>query len=155
MILFYQQVIKCKAAVAWKAKSPLSIEEVEVLPPGKGEVRVKVYDQLVYPLATIYIQNLFVALCHTDAYTLDGLDPEGVFPVILVSIFFRREAFLHFSFKGHEASGVVESVGEGVTSVKPGTNQQLFLLFHFEFFFVQVIMLFLSIFLNVTSANIV
>lgn len=83
------QVIKCKAAVAWKAKSPLKIEEVEVSPPGKGEVRIK---------------NLFTALCHTDAYTLDGLDPEGVFPVIL----------------GHEAAGVVESIGEGVTSVKPG-----------------------------------
>ncbi|CAF1211054.1 unnamed protein product [Adineta ricciae] len=83
------QIIKCKAAIAWKAKSPLKIEEVEVLPPGKGEVRIK---------------NLFAALCHTDAYTLDGLDPEGVFPVIL----------------GHEASGIVESIGEGVTSVKPG-----------------------------------
>jgi len=35
-------VIKCKAAVAWKAKSPLKIEEVEVSPPGKGEVRIKV-----------------------------------------------------------------------------------------------------------------
>ncbi|CAF1084378.1 unnamed protein product [Adineta steineri] len=83
------QVIKCKAAVAWKAKSPLKFEEVEVSPPGKGEVRIK---------------NLFTALCHTDAYTLDGLDPEGVFPVIL----------------GHEAAGVVESIGEGVTSVKAG-----------------------------------
>lgn len=44
------------------------------------------------------------ALCHTDSYTLDGLDPEGLFPCIL----------------GHEAAGIVESVGEGVTSVKPG-----------------------------------
>lgn len=44
------------------------------------------------------------ALCHTDQYTLEGLDPEGKFPCVL----------------GHEASGVVESVGEGVTSVKPG-----------------------------------
>lgn len=46
------------------------------------------------------------ALCHTDAYTLDGLDPEGLFPCIL----------------GHEAAGIVESVGEGVTSVSPGDH---------------------------------
>jgi S-(hydroxymethyl)glutathione dehydrogenase/alcohol dehydrogenase len=45
-------------------------------------------------------------VCHTDAYTLDGLDPEGVFPVIL----------------GHEGAGVVESVGEGVISVQPGDH---------------------------------
>jgi len=44
------------------------------------------------------------ALCHTDIYTLDGCDPEGKFPSIL----------------GHEATGIVESIGEGVTSVKPG-----------------------------------
>lgn len=43
-------------------------------------------------------------MCHTDAYTLDGHDPEGIFPVIL----------------GHEGGGIVESVGEGVTSVKEG-----------------------------------
>jgi S-(hydroxymethyl)glutathione dehydrogenase/alcohol dehydrogenase len=49
---------------------------------------------------------LFTALCHTDAYTLDGLDPEGLFPCIL----------------GHEAAGVVESVGEGVTSVAVGDH---------------------------------
>ena len=45
-------------------------------------------------------------MCHTDAYTLDGLDPEGIFPVIL----------------GHEGGGVVESVGEGVTSLVPGDH---------------------------------
>lgn len=44
-------------------------------------------------------------VCHTDAYTLDGFDSEGKFPVIL----------------GHEGGGIVESVGEGVTSVAPGT----------------------------------
>jgi S-(hydroxymethyl)glutathione dehydrogenase/alcohol dehydrogenase len=49
------------------------------------------------------------ALCHTDQYTLDGLDPEGKFPCIL----------------GHEAAGIVESVGEGVTSVKPGARLNL------------------------------
>ncbi|GBO24694.1 Alcohol dehydrogenase class-3, partial [Araneus ventricosus] len=83
--------IQCKAAVAWEPKKPLSLETVEVAPPKAGEVRIKI-------LAT--------AVCHTDAYTLDGLDPEGIFPCIL----------------GHEGGGVVESVGEGVTSVKPGDH---------------------------------
>lgn len=50
------------------------------------------------------LQILATGVCHTDAYTLDGHDPEGIFPVIL----------------GHEGGGVVESVGEGVTSVKEG-----------------------------------
>ncbi|KAJ3294696.1 hypothetical protein HK104_003360 [Borealophlyctis nickersoniae] len=85
------QVIKCKAAVAWEPAKPLSIEEVEVAPPKAGEVRVKI-------LAT--------GVCHTDAYTLSGKDPEGIFPVIF----------------GHEGGGIVESVGEGVTSVKPGDH---------------------------------
>ncbi|XP_009325349.1 PREDICTED: alcohol dehydrogenase class-3 [Pygoscelis adeliae] len=82
-------VIKCKAAVAWEAGKPLSLEEVEVAPPKAREVRIKI-------VAT--------AVCHTDAYTLSGADPEGCFPVIL----------------GHEGAGIVESVGEGVTKVKPG-----------------------------------
>ncbi|KAK9507551.1 hypothetical protein O3M35_007380 [Rhynocoris fuscipes] len=85
------QVIKCKAAVAWSAKSPLTIETIEVAPPQKGEVRVKI---------------THTAICHTDSYTLDGHDPEGVFPCIL----------------GHEGAGIVESVGEGVTSVQPGDH---------------------------------
>lgn len=63
-----QKVIECKAAVAWAAKEPLSIETIEVAPPKAGEVRVKI-------LAT--------GVCHTDAYTLGGFDSEGVFPVIL------------------------------------------------------------------------
>lgn len=83
--------IEAKAAIAWDSKKPLEVTTVTVDPPGPGEVRVKV-------VAT--------ALCHTDAYTLDGLDPEGLFPCIL----------------GHEAAGIVESVGEGVTSVKPGDH---------------------------------
>lgn len=62
------QPIKCLAAVAWSAKAPLSVEEVEVAPPKKGEVRIKV---------------LFSGVCHTDAYTLSGADPEGIFPSIL------------------------------------------------------------------------
>lgn len=65
---FAGKPIKCRAAVAWEAAKPLSIEEVEVAPPKKGEVRVKI-------LAT--------GVCHTDDYTLSGKDPEGVFPCIL------------------------------------------------------------------------
>ncbi|XP_032825096.1 alcohol dehydrogenase class-3 [Petromyzon marinus] len=83
------KVITCRAAVAWEAKKPLVIEQVEVEPPRAHEVRIKI-------VAT--------GVCHTDAYTLGGLDPEGVFPVVL----------------GHEGGGIVESVGEGVTRVQPG-----------------------------------
>eukprot|EP01129_Flabellula_baltica_P003701 TRINITY_DN13442_c0_g1_i1.p1 TRINITY_DN13442_c0_g1~~TRINITY_DN13442_c0_g1_i1.p1 ORF type:complete len:383 (-),score=99.44 TRINITY_DN13442_c0_g1_i1:31-1179(-) len=85
------QVITCKAAVAWEANQPLSIETIQVEPPKAGEVRIKV-------LAT--------GICHTDDYTLSGKDPEGLFPVIL----------------GHEGGGIVESVGEGVTSVAVGDH---------------------------------
>lgn len=85
------KVIQCKAAVAWKAAAPLSIETVDVAPPKAHEVRIRI-------IAT--------AICHTDAYTLGGHDPEGVFPCIL----------------GHEGAGIVESVGEGVTSVQPGDH---------------------------------
>ncbi|GAB1288169.1 Alcohol dehydrogenase class-3 [Apodemus speciosus] len=87
------QVIKCKAAVAWEAGKPLSIEEIEVAPPKAHEVRIKI-------IAT--------AVCHTDAYTLSGADPEGCFPVVL----------------GHEGAGIVESVGEGVTKLKAGDTKQ-------------------------------
>eukprot|EP00124_Ichthyophonus_hoferi_P000334 Ihof_evm1s12 gene=Ihof_evmTU1s12 len=85
------QVIKCKAAVAWAAGEPLTIEDVEVAPPKAGEVRIKV-------TAT--------GVCHTDEYTRSGADAEGMFPCIL----------------GHEGGGIVESVGEGVTSVKVGDH---------------------------------
>ncbi|KAF7720624.1 hypothetical protein EC973_006874 [Apophysomyces ossiformis] len=85
------QVIKCRAAVAWEAGKPLSIEEVEVAPPRAHEVRVKI---------------LYTGVCHTDAYTLSGSDPEGVFPSIL----------------GHEGGGIVESVGEGVTEFAVGDH---------------------------------
>merc|ERR1712002_1069583 len=83
------QTITCKAAVAWEAKKPLDVTDIQVAPPKAGEVRVKV------------ISN---ALCHTDIYTLDGHDPEGLFPCVL----------------GHEAAAIVESVGDGVKSVVPG-----------------------------------
>jgi len=62
------KVITCKAAVAWEAKTPLVIEDIEVDPPKAHEVRVKV---------------LSSGVCHTDAYTMSGEDSEGVFPVIL------------------------------------------------------------------------
>ena len=102
------QPIQCRAAVAWSAKEPLSLETVEVAPPKAGEVRIKV-------LAT--------GVCHTDAYTLDGLDPEGLFPCILGTAEFCQKfmKFAHFNVNlGHEGGGIVESVGEGVTSVVPG-----------------------------------
>lgn len=83
------QVIKCKAAVAWEANKPLTLEDIEVALPKENEVRVKI-------VAT--------AICHTDAYTLSGSDPEGNFPCIL----------------GHEAAGIVESVGPNVTEFQPG-----------------------------------
>ncbi|MCK5887565.1 MAG: alcohol dehydrogenase catalytic domain-containing protein, partial [Alcanivorax sp.] len=83
--------MKSKAAIAWGPKQPLSIEEVDVMPPQAGEVRIRV---------------IASGVCHTDAFTLSGEDPEGIFPTIL----------------GHEGGGIVESVGEGVTSLKVGDH---------------------------------
>ena len=83
--------IKSKAAIAWGPNQELSIEEIDVMLPKAGEVLVKI-------IAT--------GVCHTDAYTLSGADPEGLFPCIL----------------GHEGGGIVESVGEGVTSVSKGDH---------------------------------
>ena len=60
--------MKTKAAVAWEAGKPLSIEEVDLQGPKKGEVLVRL-------VAT--------GVCHTDAYTLSDADPEGAFPSIL------------------------------------------------------------------------
>lgn len=85
------EMIKSKAAIAWGPGQPLSVEEVDVMPPKAGEVRVKV-------IAT--------GVCHTDAFTLSGEDPEGNFPVIL----------------GHEGGGIVEAIGKGVTSVAVGDH---------------------------------
>jgi S-(hydroxymethyl)glutathione dehydrogenase/alcohol dehydrogenase len=85
------QFIKSKAAVAWGPNEPLKIEEVDVMLPRKGEVLVRI-------VAT--------GVCHTDAFTLSGDDPEGIFPAIL----------------GHEGGGIVEQVGEGVTSVQVGDH---------------------------------
>jgi len=83
--------MKSRAAVAWEAGKPLTLEEIDVAPPKAGEVLVRI-------VAT--------GVCHTDAFTLSGADPEGFFPRIL----------------GHEGGGVVEEVGEGVTSVAPGDH---------------------------------
>ncbi|ODV92737.1 hypothetical protein CANCADRAFT_1331 [Tortispora caseinolytica NRRL Y-17796] len=81
----------CKAAIAWEAGKPLVVEDVEVGAPKAHEVRIKL---------------AYTGVCHTDAYTLSGADPEGAFPVVL----------------GHEGAGIVESVGEGVTNVKVGDH---------------------------------
>jgi len=83
--------MKSRAAVAFEAGKPLVIEEVDVEGPKAGEVLVRI-------VAT--------GVCHTDAFTLSGADPEGQFPVIL----------------GHEGGGVVEEVGAGVTTLKPGDH---------------------------------
>jgi S-(hydroxymethyl)glutathione dehydrogenase/alcohol dehydrogenase len=83
--------MKSRAAVAIEAGKPLEITEVDVQGPKDGEVLVRM-------VAT--------GVCHTDAFTLSGEDPEGIFPSIL----------------GHEGGGVVEEVGAGVSSVKPGDH---------------------------------
>ncbi|MGF1479074.1 MAG: S-(hydroxymethyl)glutathione dehydrogenase/class III alcohol dehydrogenase [Cyanophyceae cyanobacterium] len=80
-----------KAAVAFAADQPLSIETVQLEDPKAGEVLVEIK-------AT--------GICHTDAYTLSGADPEGLFPAIL----------------GHEGAGVVVEVGDGVKSITPGDH---------------------------------
>jgi hypothetical protein len=65
----WEQVIKCRAAVSWAANEPFKLEEVEVSPPRAGEVRIRL-------LAT--------GVCHTDAYTWSGADPEGTdYPVLM------------------------------------------------------------------------
>ncbi|MGB7443413.1 MAG: S-(hydroxymethyl)glutathione dehydrogenase/class III alcohol dehydrogenase [Coleofasciculaceae cyanobacterium] len=80
-----------RAAVAFEAGKPLSLATVQLEGPKAGEVLVEIK-------AT--------GVCHTDAYTLSGKDPEGLFPAIL----------------GHEGAGVVVEIGEGVTSLKTGDH---------------------------------
>jgi len=83
--------MKSRAAVAFAPGKPLEIVEIDVAKPKAGEVLVKISHS---------------GVCHTDAFTLSGADPEGVFPAVL----------------GHEGGGVVVAVGEGVTSVAPGDH---------------------------------
>ncbi|MGE4528004.1 MAG: S-(hydroxymethyl)glutathione dehydrogenase/class III alcohol dehydrogenase [Rhodospirillaceae bacterium] len=83
--------MKSRAAVAFAPGKPLEIVEIDVAPPKAKEVLVRI---------------LHTGVCHTDAFTLSGDDPEGVFPAVL----------------GHEGGGVVVAVGEGVTSVAPGDH---------------------------------
>jgi S-(hydroxymethyl)glutathione dehydrogenase/alcohol dehydrogenase len=80
-----------KAAIAFEAAKPLVVDEIDLEGPKAGEVLVRL-------AAT--------GVCHTDAYTLSGRDPEGLFPTVL----------------GHEGAGIVEEVGEGVTSLSPGDH---------------------------------
>lgn len=81
--------MKVKAAVAYSAKQPLSIEMVDLEGPKEGEVLVEIKAS---------------GVCHTDAFTLSGADPEGLFPTIL----------------GHEGAGIVVEVGAGVKSLQKG-----------------------------------
>jgi len=86
-----ETLMKSRAAVAFGPGQPLKIVEIDVAPPKKGEVLVKI---------------THTGVCHTDAFTLSGDDPEGVFPAVL----------------GHEGGGIVVEVGEGVTSLQPGDH---------------------------------
>ena len=83
--------MKTRAAVAWAAGQPLEVVEIDLEGPKAGEVLV---------------QLKATGVCHTDAFTLSGDDPEGLFPAIL----------------GHEGGGIVVEVGAGVTSVVPGDH---------------------------------
>ena len=84
-------MIRSRAAVAWAPGQPLEVTEIDVAPPHAGEVLLRV-------VAT--------GVCHTDAYTLSGADPEGLFPAVL----------------GHEGGAIVMEIGPGVTSVAVGDH---------------------------------
>ena len=83
--------MKTRAAVAWEAGKPLEIEDIDIDGPQEGEVMLRI-------VAT--------GVCHTDAFTLSGEDPEGIFPAVL----------------GHEGGAIVEETGSGVSSVKVGDH---------------------------------
>jgi S-(hydroxymethyl)glutathione dehydrogenase/alcohol dehydrogenase len=83
--------MKVQAAICWEPKRPLAIDQIELAGPQVGECLVRL-------VAT--------GVCHTDAYTMSGRDPSGLFPAVL----------------GHEGGGIVEEVGAGVTSLKPGDH---------------------------------
>lgn len=83
--------MKTRAAVAWEAGKPLEIEMLDLEGPKAGEV---------------LIRNVASGVCHTDAFTMSGEDPEGIFPAVL----------------GHEGGAIVEEIGAGVTSVSVGDH---------------------------------
>ncbi len=83
--------MKTRAAVAWEAGKPLTVETIDIEGPRESEVLVEI-------MAT--------GVCHTDAYTLSGADPEGLFPAIL----------------GHEGAGIVREIGPGVSTLKAGDH---------------------------------
>src|SRR5829696_7050715 len=87
----WEAAMKTRAAIAFKAGEPLSIESLDLEGPKTGEVLVEIK-------AT--------GICHTDAYTLSGADPEGIFPSVL----------------GHEGAGIVRETGEGVSTLKAGDH---------------------------------
>ena len=83
--------MKIRAAICFEPQQPLVVDEIELAGPKAGECLVRL-------AAT--------GVCHTDAYTMSGRDPSGLFPCVL----------------GHEGAGVVEEVGPGVTSLRPGDH---------------------------------
>ena len=83
--------MKTRAAVAWEAGKPLEIETIDLDGPQQGEV---------------LLRNVATGVCHTDAFTLSGEDPEGLFPAVL----------------GHEGGSIVEEIGAGITLLKVGDH---------------------------------
>ncbi len=83
--------MRVKAGICWEPGRPLEVDEIELEGPHAGECLVRL-------VAT--------GVCHTDAYTMSGRDPSGLFPAVL----------------GHEGAGVVEEVGPGVSSLQPGDH---------------------------------
>lgn len=83
--------MKAKAAICWEPQKPLEVDAIEIAGPQADECLVRL-------VAT--------GVCHTDAYTMSGRDPSGLFPAVL----------------GHEGGGVVEEVGRSVNSLKPGDH---------------------------------
>ena len=83
--------MKTRAAVAWEAGKPLEVEMLDLEAPKAGEV---------------LLRNVATGVCHTDAFTLSGDDPEGIFPAVL----------------GHEGGSIVEEIGPDVTSLSVGDH---------------------------------
>ncbi len=83
--------MKVKAAICWEPNKPLEVEEIDLDGPKAGECLVRLAAS---------------GVCHTDAFTMSGADPEGLFPAVL----------------GHEGAGVIEEIGKGVSSVAVGDH---------------------------------